>query len=262
MRTEIERARAGYEEELKALISNRDKRLEEADKKALGIVENADRAAKSLIKTIEATARSSADRKLERTKKHFEKIKEQAEHRDEERLTHRYEPDERPLEEGDNVVIAGTATVGILGEIRKDKAIVVSGAARMELPVKMLRRATGAENKANKRNERTYRKSGITMTSDGGVTVKITPPPSPVGVPSSIMIRGMTIDEAMPIAERYIDRAYRAGYGEVSVIHGRGEGILRREVQNLCRNLPYVDSYRLGGTGEGGFGVTIVRFKK
>jgi DNA mismatch repair protein MutS2 len=76
------------------------------------------------------------------------------------------------------------------------------------------------------------------------------------------MIRGMTIDEAMPMAELYLDRAYRAGFGEVSVIHGRGEGILRREVQNLCKHLPYVDSFRLGGEGEGGFGVTIVRFKK
>jgi DNA mismatch repair protein MutS2 len=72
----------------------------------------------------------------------------------------------------------------------------------------------------------------------------------------------MTLDEAMPMAEQYLDRAYRAGFGEVSVIHGRGEGVLRREVQNLCRGLPYVESYRLGGEGEGGFGVTVVRFRR
>jgi DNA mismatch repair protein MutS2 len=72
----------------------------------------------------------------------------------------------------------------------------------------------------------------------------------------------MTLDEAMPMAEQYLDRAYRAGYGEVSVIHGRGEGILRREVQNLCGHLPYVESYRLGVEGEGGFGVTVVKFRR
>jgi DNA mismatch repair protein MutS2 len=72
----------------------------------------------------------------------------------------------------------------------------------------------------------------------------------------------MTVDEAEPLCEQYLDRAYRAGFGEVSVIHGRGEGILRREVQNLCARLPYVESYRLGGENEGGFGVTIVRFSR
>jgi DNA mismatch repair protein MutS2 len=66
----------------------------------------------------------------------------------------------------------------------------------------------------------------------------------------------------MPQVEQYLDRAFRAGYGEATVIHGRGEGILRREVQNLCKNLPYVENFRLGGEGEGGFGVTIIRFKR
>ena len=86
---------------------------------------------------------------------------------------------------------------------------------------------------------------------------------SPTGhVPSSIMIRGMTVDEAIPEVERYLDRAFRAGYGEVTVIHGKGEGILRREVHCLCRNLPFVVDYRLGGPREGGMGVTIVRFRQ
>ncbi|MDL2297887.1 Smr/MutS family protein, partial [Synergistaceae bacterium OttesenSCG-928-D05] len=83
----------------------------------------------------------------------------------------------------------------------------------------------------------------------------------PVGVPSSIMIRGMTIDEAMPMVEQYLDQAYRAGYGSVTIIHGRGEGILRREVQALCKRTSYVADYKLGGAGEGGYGVTVVTFK-
>ncbi|MDR1650348.1 MAG: Smr/MutS family protein [Synergistaceae bacterium] len=258
-RHEIERTRTEYESELRALLSRRDKLLEEADKKAAGIVENADRAAKSLIKTMEASARPSADRKLERTKKHFGMIKKQAELREEERLSHLCKPDDRPLEEGDNVVLAGSSAGGVLGEIRKDRAIVISGAARMELPLKMLRRAAGDENRAERKGRT---RSGVVFTSWDGSAVKINPPPSPVGVPASIMIRGMTLDEAMPLAERYLDRAYRAGYGEVSVIHGRGEGILRREVQSLCKSLPYVESFRLGEAGEGGFGVTVVRFKR
>ena len=261
-RAEIERARASYEAELRALNERRDKILEDADKHALGIVKNAEVAAKSLLKTITSSDRPSADRHMGRTKRHFDKIRRQAETRTDERMEHRYGRDDRPLETGENVVAADTSAVGVLEEIRRDKAVVSYGAARMELPLKMLRRPTGEENKSRKKAGRAAQKSGVTLETGGGSRVKITPPPSPVGVPSSIMIRGMTIDEAMPMAELYIDRAYRAGFGEVSVIHGRGEGILRREVQNLCKRLPYVDSFRLGGEGEGGFGVTIVRFKK
>ena len=46
----------------------------------------------------------------------------------------------------------------------------------------------------------------------------------------------------------------------VVVIHGRGEGILRREVHALCARLKYVKDYRLGNVGEGGYGVTVVTF--
>jgi DNA mismatch repair protein MutS2 len=261
-RIEIERTRAEYESELRALTNKRDKLIEEADKKAMGIVENAEKAAKSLIKTMETSARPDADRKLGRVKKHFDKIRKQTEHREDERLEHRSERDSKPLEPGDSVAVAGTSVIGVINEIRKDKAVVISGAASMETPLKLLRRASGDERKSAWKTARSERRGGITLNAGDGSRVKITVPPPPSGVPSSIMVRGMTIDEAMPMVTLYLDRAYRAGYGEVSVIHGRGEGILRREVQVLCKHLPYVDSHRLGGEGEGGFGVTIVRFKK
>ena len=64
------------------------------------------------------------------------------------------------------------------------------------------------------------------------------------------------------MVEQYLDRAYCAGYDTVTVIHGRGEGILRREVQELCKRLPYVEEHNLGGPHEGGYGVTVVKFKR
>ena len=265
MRRDIERTKAEYETELRDIQERRDKMLEEADKKARGIIESAEISAKSLIKDMESAARPVADRQLEMARRHFRSMREQAEIREDERSSRGHTPDEKPFEIGENVVVAGTSTIGSLDEIKKDKAVVTSGAARMEIPLKMLRRATGAENKAGRKTDRRQRREGISLLSpdaEGEVRVKIIAPPSPTGVSASIMIRGMTLDEAMPITERYLDRAYRAGFGEVSVIHGRGEGILRKEVQSLCQNLPYVESYRLGGEGEGGFGVTIVRFKK
>ncbi|MDR1515708.1 MAG: Smr/MutS family protein [Synergistaceae bacterium] len=260
MRLETERLRSEYEAQRLELTEKWDRLIAEADKKALGIVENAEVSAKSLMKAMDSDVRGAALRKFERTKKHFGLIKEQADKREDERLERRFTPDTEPLVPGDEVVVAGTSTVGRLERISGGKAAVIAGAARLELPVKLLRRASKVESKRERKSG--GQKYGTPQQRSGAGGVSITPPPSPVGVPGSIMVRGMTLDEAIPIVERYLDRAYRAGYGEVSVIHGRGEGILRREVQILCKGLPYVDNFRLGESGEGGYGVTIVRFKR
>ena len=45
-------------------------------------------------------------------------------------------------------------------------------------------------------------------------------------VPSSLMLRGMSVDEALPLLANYLDRAYRAHHASVVVIHGRGEPAL------------------------------------
>ena len=92
-----------------------------------------------------------------------------------------------------------------------------------------------------------------------GISIKAS---RPTGVPGSIMVRGMTTDEALPDVERYLDQAYRAGYDQVAVIHGRGTGTLRKAVQELLKTLSYVREYRLGDHGEGGYGVTIVTFTR
>lgn len=72
---------------------------------------------------------------------------------------------------------------------------------------------------------------------------------------------GMTVDQAMPVLEKYLDDAYLAHMTQVTVIHGRGTGALRTAVQNRLKKLKYVESYRLGEFGEGDMGVTIVNFK-
>ncbi|MBI2874900.1 MAG: Smr/MutS family protein, partial [Firmicutes bacterium] len=82
------------------------------------------------------------------------------------------------------------------------------------------------------------------------------------GVSSEIHLRGLTVDLALADLDRYLDQAFIAGLGEVRVIHGKGTGKLRREVQRFLSSHPLVDSYRLGGHGEGSFGVTMVTLKR
>ena len=82
-----------------------------------------------------------------------------------------------------------------------------------------------------------------------------------VSVHQDINLIGMTVDEAMPVLTKYLDDAYLAHLSQVTVIHGRGTGALRKAVHNQLKKLKYVKSYRLGEFGEGDMGVTIVQFK-
>ncbi len=72
---------------------------------------------------------------------------------------------------------------------------------------------------------------------------------------------GKTVDEALPELDKYLDDAYLAHLPQVTIIHGRGTGALRTAIHSHLKKLKYVNSFRVGGFGEGDHGVTIVEFK-
>ncbi len=80
-------------------------------------------------------------------------------------------------------------------------------------------------------------------------------------VSPEVNLIGMTVDEAMPVMEKYLDDAYLAHMPSVRVVHGRGTGALKNAVHKRLRQLKYVKEFRLGEFGEGDTGVTIVTFK-
>jgi DNA mismatch repair protein MutS2 len=80
-------------------------------------------------------------------------------------------------------------------------------------------------------------------------------------ISASINLIGETVDEAMIDLDKYLDDAYLAHLPNVTIIHGRGTGALRKAVHDKLRKSKYVKSYRLGTFGEGETGVTIVEFK-
>ena len=74
-------------------------------------------------------------------------------------------------------------------------------------------------------------------------------------------IRGMRLEEAMKLVEKQLDSALLHGLGEFSVVHGKGEGVLRTAVHNYLRSIPAVEGFRFSLPEEGGFGRTIVTLK-
>ena len=80
-------------------------------------------------------------------------------------------------------------------------------------------------------------------------------------ISASIDVRGKNMDDAVMDVEKYIDDAFISGLNEVTVIHGRGEGILRKGIQEALKRSRNVKSFRNGGYQEGGDGVTVVKLK-
>jgi len=75
---------------------------------------------------------------------------------------------------------------------------------------------------------------------------------------NELRLRHLTVDEALPKLDKYLNDAFMAGLYQVRIIHGKGTGILRQAVRKKLDKHPLVDSYRPAGYGEGGGGVTIV----
>lgn len=77
----------------------------------------------------------------------------------------------------------------------------------------------------------------------------------------SINVQGENLDDAVMDVDKYLDDAYVAGLKEVTVIHGRGEGILKSGLRDMMKRHKHIASFRKGNYNEGGDGVTIVKLK-
>lgn len=75
-------------------------------------------------------------------------------------------------------------------------------------------------------------------------------------------IRGMLVDDAKPVVDKYLYDAHLHGLTEVNIIHGKGTGALRAGIQEYLRNHPRCKSFRNGNYGEGDYGVTVVTLRK
>ena len=74
-------------------------------------------------------------------------------------------------------------------------------------------------------------------------------------------IRGYASDDGVYEMESFIDGAIMSGLSMVTIIHGKGTGVLREAIHRRLRTMKQVKSFRVGMYGEGENGVTIVELK-
>ena len=80
-------------------------------------------------------------------------------------------------------------------------------------------------------------------------------------ISTEIDVRGLMVDEAWPVVDKYLDDAYLSGLKQVTVIHGKGTGALRAGIMQRLKKHPHVEAQRPGTFGEGDMGVTVVTIK-
>ena len=100
--------------------------------------------------------------------------------------------------------------------------------------------------------------TGPTLSKTGSGKIKMSKSST---ISPEVNLIGMTVDEALPVLDKYLDDAYLSHLNQVRVVHGRGTGALKAGVHKHLKKLKYVKDFRLGEFGEGDSGVTIVTFK-
>ena len=80
-------------------------------------------------------------------------------------------------------------------------------------------------------------------------------------VSTSIDVRGKNLDDAVMDVEKYIDDAFLGGLPEVTIIHGRGEGILKKGLREELSKNKHVKSFKSAPYNDGGEGCTVVELK-
>ena len=82
-----------------------------------------------------------------------------------------------------------------------------------------------------------------------------------INVSSQIDLRGKNVLEALSELEMFIDSSILAKIGKITIIHGKGTGVLRKEISKYLKSNRHVANFRLGTFGEGESGVSIVELK-
>ena len=246
IKLEAENIRKKYEEKLNRLETVRDKAYEEARREARDIIANAKEEADEILKAMRELEKLGIEqggrKRLEEERK---KLKDSLEDRE----ASLYKMKENEGEAIDKVSLGMEAFLPSLNQ----KVIVISmpdsrgevqveaGIMKINVKLKDLRKSNGVPEKKEKK----AREVKLNLKT----------------VESRVDLRGMDSEEACYTTDKYLDEAYLGNLSEVTVVHGKGTGVLRNAINNMLKRHPHVKSYRLGVYGEGGDGVTIVTLK-
>lgn len=245
-RVELEKLRADAERERKKLDEDRNRLQAKAKEDAKRIIADTKREMEKLIveiRSIKDIDRSAADRAIQAARDTLRATETAVNEKEAIKKEDNTKPP-KTVRAGDTVNIVTLDQKATVLSAPDSKGDVMVQAGVMKLNVKLKDIRLIEEKKAA---APTSGKVGLGAGKQVGLELDV---------------RGMLVDEANIIVDRYLDDAYNAGLSEVNIIHGKGTGALRAGVQAFLKRHPLVKGYRMGSYGEGDAGVTVVTLKK
>lgn len=150
------------------------------------------------------------------------------------------------IEIGDKVRIIGQEVTGTVLSIKDKKAVVQFGDVRSTVNTGSLIRSSEAEPvSAAKR----IRDTGVNLHTRQS------------SFNSTLDVRGKRVDEVIPVLTRFLDDAILLGQGELRILHGKGEGVLRKVIRDELKRTRGVASFGDEHVDRGGDGITVVVLK-
>ena len=282
-----------YQKELLQIKQMKKDILDQAHKEAEDIVKKANRQVESTIKTIkESQAEKSAtqearkelqgflgvltakkeqeeknredyiEKKIkqldERRERRMKRKEQKADDRAQQELREQMAEKERmeafrsaPLKAGEKVRIKENGMVGEVTKVSAKAVMITVGNISTKLPHDKVERITSNEFKsAVKETSRPV----STIRMDASINER------KLNFSTELDVRGERLNDAVERVVRYVDDAIMVGVSSVRIIHGKGTGVLRDELQKMLRTMPGVASVRDEHIQFGGTGVTIVNF--
>lgn len=251
-REEIERQKRKLEEKNERIDKAKDKILRRANEEANEILQNAKDIADESIRKYNKWMEGGAIKDMEKQRSSIrEELRRTGEKLDSGKKKRRNDNAPDKLSIGDLVMVHSMGVKGTVSSLpnNKGKLFVQMGILRSEVDIKDL--------ELLEEETLQIRKEKIRERSNAG-KIKMS---KSMNISSSINLIGKTVDEAIAVLDKYLDDAYLARLHQVTIIHGVGTGALKNAVQAHCKKTNYIQSYRMGEYGEGGYGVTVVDFK-
>ena len=240
---EIEKRERIYREQSDNTEQKRKKILEKAYKDAGDIMRDANRRIEEAVEKVVQEGRENKE-KIKEARKEIEGVKREISEKqhnfEEESEQEIFRSKEKP-ETGDYVLIGESNTSGELVEVSGKQATVLINGMRVKAKLNKLVKTNPPAKKKESRFKRSYSTSG-----DLDLSVK-----------PSLDLRGKRGDEAINELTLYLDKAVARGLKQVEIIHGKGEGILHKLVNEYLENRSEVESFEIAPWESGGTGCTV-----
>jgi DNA mismatch repair protein MutS2 len=152
------------------------------------------------------------------------------------------------FQKGDTVRLKGQTTVGVIEEISGQKASVAFGMVRTRVELSRLQHAAPKE----KEDRGVQIVSFVSRETQNNVREKH------LHFNQEIDVRGMRGEEALQAVTHFIDDATLVGAGQVRILHGTGNGILRQLIRQYLQTVPNVSTAHDEHVQFGGAGITVV----